>query len=78
MYGSKDFSGFLQDLVGRGLNQIVFIIGGPLGLSRNVIDRAHKILSLSPMTFTHEMVRIILLEQIYRALTIAKGEKYHK
>lgn len=54
------------------------MIGGPLGLSREALAGADEILSLSKFTFTHEMSRVLLLEQIYRALTILKGEKYHK
>jgi 23S rRNA (pseudouridine1915-N3)-methyltransferase len=54
------------------------MIGGPLGLSRDVLAAADEILSLSKFTLTHEMSRVILLEQIYRAFTILKGEKYHK
>jgi len=57
---------------------VTFIIGGPLGLSKELLDRGHKILSLSKLTLTHEMSRLILLEQLYRAFTILRGEKYHK
>ena len=55
-----------------------YIIGGPLGLSKDMLKRADEVLSLSPLTFTHEMTRLILLEQLYRACTIIMGEKYHK
>lgn len=58
--------------------QVTFVIGGPLGLSTTLLDRADETLSLSPLTFTHEMTRLILLEQVYRALTILRGESYHK
>jgi 23S rRNA (pseudouridine1915-N3)-methyltransferase len=54
------------------------MIGGPLGLSRDAMAEADEILSLSKFTLTHEMSRILLLEQLYRAFTILKGEKYHK
>ena len=54
------------------------MIGGPLGLSKDVLAASDEILSLSKFTLTHEMSRVILLEQIYRAFTILKGEKYHK
>jgi len=57
---------------------LTFIIGGPLGLSKELLDRGHKILSLSKLTLTHEMSRLLLLEQLYRAFTILRGEKYHK
>lgn len=56
----------------------VFLIGGVLGLSGDVLKRAQATLSLSPLTFTHEMARLFLLEQLYRAFTILRGEKYHK
>lgn len=55
-----------------------FIIGSPLGLSREIIQRAGRVLALSRLTLTHEMTRLVLLEQLYRAMTILKGEKYHK
>jgi 23S rRNA (pseudouridine1915-N3)-methyltransferase len=58
--------------------RITFMIGGPLGLSREILAEVDEILSLSKLTFTHEMSRLLLLEQIYRAFTILKGEKYHK
>ncbi len=60
-------------------DRLCFIIGGPLGLSAEILNnRADERLSLSEMTLTHEMARIVLLEQIYRAFTILRGEKYHK
>ena len=72
----------LADLLSRwemkGCGTISFLIGGPVGLSREVLDRAGLKISLSRMTFTHEMARLILLEQLYRAYTIKAGGKYHK
>ncbi len=62
----------------QGRKKITFIIGGPLGLSSAILTRADLVLSLSPMTFTHEITRLLLLEQLYRACTIKAGEKYHK
>ena len=59
-------------------NTITFLIGGPLGLSKNVLQKADMVLSLSRLTFTHDMSRLLLLEQLYRAYTIKRGEKYHK
>lgn len=59
-------------------NRLAFVIGGPLGLSKTVLSRANETLSLSRMTLTHEMSRLVLLEQIYRAFTIINNEKYHK
>jgi len=61
-----------------GMNSIAMIIGGDLGLSKAVLARADLRLSISPMTFTHQMVRMILLEQVYRACRINSGEPYHK
>jgi 23S rRNA (pseudouridine1915-N3)-methyltransferase len=75
---SEELARCLEHLSRREQGGVCFVIGGPLGLSRNVIERAPKILSLSRMTLTHEMTRLLLLEQLYRAMTILKGEKYHK
>ena len=77
-YKSEEFSAWLKNLSAYYSGWVVFVIGGPLGLSRNILNRSNNVLSLSKMTFTHEMSRLILLEQIYRALTIIQGEKYHK
>jgi 23S rRNA (pseudouridine1915-N3)-methyltransferase len=62
----------------QGLKKISFILGGPLGLSSAILAKADLVLSLSVMTLTHEMARLLLLEQLYRACTIKAGEKYHK
>ena len=62
----------------QGVKKISFVIGGPLGLSAAILNKSDLVLSLSPMTFTHEMTRLLLLEQLYRACTIKAGEKYHK
>ena len=59
-------------------DRLTFVVGGPLGLSKAILDQAHEAFSLSRLTLTHEMSRLILLEQLYRAFTIIKGEKYHK
>jgi len=69
--------GFAQKLAAAG-GPVVFVIGGPGGLSEAVKTAAHERLSLSAMTFTHEMARLLLLEQIYRAISIIKNRKYHK
>jgi 23S rRNA (pseudouridine1915-N3)-methyltransferase len=61
-----------------GQNQIAFVIGGDLGLSPAVLARSNLVLSLSKMTFTHPMARLLLLEQVYRAFRILRGEPYHK
>ena len=72
----------LADLIGQwehqGLKQVNLLIGGPLGHSKALVDKADLLLSLSQMTFTHDMTRLFLLEQLYRAHTIRAGEKYHK
>jgi len=68
----------LRDWELSGRNPIVFVIGGDLGLSPAVIHAGHMRLSLSPMTFTHPMARLILIEQVYRACRIKNGEPYHK
>jgi len=62
----------------QGIKKISFAIGGHLGLSSAILYKADLVLSFSPMTFTHEMSRLLLLEQLYRAYTIKAGEKYHK
>lgn len=77
-YGSEEFAGRLEKVAMNAGGGITFMIGGPLGLSGDVLAESDEILSLSRFTFTHEMSRVLLLEQIYRAFTILKGEKYHK
>ena len=59
-------------------DRLTFVVGGPLGLSKTILNRSHEIFSLSRLTLTHEMSRLLLLEQLYRAFTIIKSEKYHK
>jgi 23S rRNA (pseudouridine1915-N3)-methyltransferase len=73
---SEEFSSFLEKNSTRG-EHIVFIVGGPLGLHSTVLEKANIQLSLSQLTFPHQMVRTILLEQLYRAVTIQKGKQYH-
>lgn len=75
---SVDFAKEIQHLENRGVNHISFLIGGPLGLSSRVLKEARMELSLSKMTFTHDLVRLLLVEQLYRAHTIIAGGKYHK
>jgi 23S rRNA (pseudouridine1915-N3)-methyltransferase len=76
--GSEVFASLFQQWQDQNRRSASFVIGGALGLSREVVDAADMVLSLSMMTFTHEMARMILLEQIYRAFTILAGTKYHK
>ena len=77
-YDSEELAGWLDGLLGKAAGPLSFVIGGPLGLSRQIISQARGVLSLSRLTLTHEMTRLILLEQLYRAFTILRGEKYHK
>ena len=76
-YSSTEFSAFLEDKFSRGSRDLVFVIGGAYGFSRDVYARADGKISLSKMTFSHQMVRTIFAEQLYRAFTIMKGEPYH-
>ncbi len=75
---STELAAFLQQKMNAGCGELTFIIGSALGLGEKILKTADRILSLSTMTFTHEMSRLILLEQLYRAFTILKGTKYHK
>lgn len=75
---SEGLADFINDLGIKGRSSIAFIIGGSLGLSDEVLKRADYKLSFSPMTFPHQLMRVILLEQVYRGFRIIKGEPYHK
>jgi len=75
---SEELSKKMEDLMINGINDITFIIGGSLGLSKEVSKRSHFKLSFSRMTFPHQLMWLILLEQIYRGFKIMKGETYHK
>lgn len=74
---SVEFARFLEKKMLSGLKRLVFVIGGPYGFSPSVYARANGKVSLSKMTFSHQMVRLIFTEQLYRAFTILKGEPYH-
>ena len=76
-FTSVAFSETLEKQMATGAKRLVFIIGGPYGFAPEVYARANAKLSLSPMTFSHQMVRLIFVEQLYRAFTILKGEPYH-
>lgn len=75
---SEELAGFLEERALRGQSNLAFVIGGSLGLSSEVLSRANYKLSLGRMTFLHQMVPLILLEQIYRGYKINRGEPYHK
>lgn len=75
---SEELARFLQERGVRGQSSLAFVIGGSLGLSGEVLGRADFRLSLGPMTFLHQMVPLLLLEQLYRGFKIARGEPYHK
>lgn len=76
-FSSVEFSAWLQKRMNGGVRRLCFIIGGPYGFSREVYDRADAKVSLSRMTFSHQIVRAIFAEQIYRAFTILNNEPYH-
>ncbi len=77
-YTSEGFSDFIKDRQVNGDSHIQFVIGGSLGLHESVLKRSDMAISFSDMTFPHQMMRVILLEQIYRGYRIIKGEPYHK
>lgn len=76
-YSSVTFAGYLEKMMVAGTRSMVFVVGGPYGFSEEVYQRANGKISLSEMTFSHQMVRLIFVEQMYRAMTILKGEPYH-
>lgn len=76
-YSSVAFSDFLQKKMNSGIKTLYFVIGGPYGFSEEVYQRANGKVSLSLMTFSHQMVRLFVVEQIYRAFTILQNEPYH-
>ncbi|MBO5455367.1 MAG: 23S rRNA (pseudouridine(1915)-N(3))-methyltransferase RlmH [Muribaculaceae bacterium] len=76
-YTSREFASQIDRKMVQGIKRLVFVIGGPYGFSQEIYDRANEKISLSRMTFTHEMVRLFFVEQIYRAMTILRGEPYH-
>lgn len=76
-FDSIAFSDYLQKKMNSGLKQLVFVIGGPYGFSPSVHQKAQGKVSLSKMTFSHQMVRLFVAEQVYRAMTILRNEPYH-
>jgi len=76
-YSSEELAGFLHKKTLEGIKTLVFVTGGAYGFSADIYKKYNKKISLSKMTFTHEMVRLIFVEQLYRAMTIIRGESYH-
>lgn len=76
-FSSVGFSEELQKKMNSGIKTLVFVIGGPYGFSKEVYDKAQGKISLSAMTFSHQMVRLFFIEQVYRAFTILRNEPYH-
>ena len=76
-YDSVAFSEQLQKHMNSGIKQLVFVIGGPYGFSSEVYEKANGKISLSKMTFSHQMIRLFMIEQLYRAFTILRNEPYH-
>ena len=76
-YSSVVFSEFISKKIMGNQKRMVFVVGGPYGFSQRIYNRANGLISLSKMTFSHQMVRIIFAEQLYRAFTILRGEPYH-
>ena len=76
-YSSVQFSGFISKKMLSSVQNLVFIVGGPYGFENNLHTLANEKLSLSKMTFSHQMVRLFFVEQLYRAFSILKGEPYH-
>ena len=76
-FSSLNFADYLQKQMNTGLKQLIFVIGGPYGFSDDVYKKANGKISLSKMTFSHQMVRLFFIEQLYRGFTILKNEPYH-
>ena len=77
-FSSEQFAQKIEEITNDGTQEIVFVIGSSCGIGKNVSDRANLKMSMSKMTFLHQFARLILVEQIYRAFKIIKGETYHK
>lgn len=76
-FTSMEFASHLEAIMASGKKRLVMVVGGPYGFSKPVYDRADQLISLSRMTFNHEMVRLFIAEQTYRAFTILRNEPYH-
>lgn len=76
-FSSVGFSEFISKKMLSSVKRMVFVVGGPYGFSKRIYQRSNSMLSLSAMTFSHQMIRPLFVEQLYRAMTILKGEPYH-
>jgi len=76
-FTSHEFARFLNDRLEAGVREMVFVFGGAMGLDESITERSGAVIALSRWTFTHELARLVLLEQLYRAFTIIKGKTYH-
>ncbi|NVO03348.1 MAG: 23S rRNA (pseudouridine(1915)-N(3))-methyltransferase RlmH [Bacteroidetes bacterium] len=76
-FRSVEFADFMQKKMNTGLKNLIFVIGGPYGFSKQIYSRANFKISLSKLTFSHQMIRLLFMEQIYRAMTILRNEPYH-
>ena len=76
-FTSRTFAGFIEGIMIKGIRNVYFVVGGPYGFSEKVYGRANFQISLSKMTFPHQLIRLIFVEQLYRAMTILKNEPYH-
>jgi len=76
-YHSIGFSQYIEQKMIGSVNSLIFVIGGPYGFSKAMYERANQQVSLSKMTFSHQMIRLFFVEQVYRAFTIMRGEPYH-
>lgn len=76
-FNSVGFSSFMQQQMNSGIKNLIFVVGGPYGFSDEVYQRANGKISLSKMTFSHQMIRLLFIEQLYRAMTILRNEPYH-
>ena len=77
-YSSEEFADKIDKLGINGVSHIIFIIGGSIGIDKDILKKSNELLSFSKMTFPHQLMRVVLLEQIYRAYRINAGEPYHK
>ena len=76
-FSSEGLAGFLQKRMSTGIKNLVLVTGGPFGFSEKIYQRATGLISFSQLTFSHQMIRLLVCEQLYRAFTILRGESYH-